>query len=396
MGETAIFGSALLLFCAVGTLQSFGVYQDYYTREWLSNYTASDISWIGSVQVFFELALGILGGKLFDAGYCRPMLIVASVLFSFRYLIFLLVFLSQGIGVGVPIGFFFVPSCTLSLCHFKDEAKQALAVGIVLAGGSLGAVIYAIMLNYLLHSGIGFAWSIRATALLSAVCLLIANLMITVPPRVNVSQSGQKKSQKSLLHWPYILLSMSAFSSVLGCYFPLYLVQLFAVKHGISDTLVFYSLAIANLSSMFSRIGANVCVKRFGAFNLAVISCALSGCVTFGLLGCYTPVGLVLFSIFYGAFFGSTFSVYSLLLVQVAPSEDTGKVLGYAWTPSAIAAVVGPPLGVALVGKDYVWWRGVVFAALCYLVAAALQLVAREIHIRHLRKKETESWPEKA
>ena len=31
------------------------------------------------------------------------------------------------------------------------------------------------------------------------------------------------------------------------------------------------------------------------------------------------------------------------------------KVLGYAWTPSAIAAVIGPPVGAALVGKDYIW-----------------------------------------
>ncbi|KIL66492.1 hypothetical protein M378DRAFT_160967 [Amanita muscaria Koide BX008] len=100
---------------------------------------------------------------------------------------------------------------------------------------------------------------------------------------------------------------------------------------------------------------------------------------------CYTPTGLVLFSVCYGACYGSTFSLYGPLSVHVAPSK--GKVLGYAWTSSSVAAVIGAPLGAALVGKDYIWWRGVLFAALCYLVAAVLQLVARGIHARHLREK---------
>lgn len=38
-------------------------------------------------------------------------------------------------------------------------------------------------------------------------------------------------------------------------------------------------------------------------------------------------------------------------------------VLGLAWGPGGIAALIGPPLGAALLGKDYIWWRGVVFAA---------------------------------
>ncbi|KIL66461.1 hypothetical protein M378DRAFT_160927 [Amanita muscaria Koide BX008] len=329
---STVFGSGLLLFCGVGTLQSFGVYQDYYSREWLSNYTASDISWIGSVQAFFELALGILGGKLFEAGYCRPMLIFASVLFSFSYFMLSLakqgqyyqVFLSHGIGVGIPTGLFFVPACTLTLSHFKNETKQALAVGIVLACGSLGAFIGAIMLNYLFNSGIGFAWSIRTTALLSTVCLLIANLVITVPPRVNHSLSSQKSPQKSLLHWPYILICMSVFFTVLGCYFPLYLVQLFAAKHGMSGTLVFYSLAIINICSMCSRICAPACVKKIGLFKLSIISCTLNGCATFGMLACYTPAGLVLFSICYGTLYGSTLSLSTSLIVHVASTENTG------------------------------------------------------------------------
>src|SRR5882757_10034572 len=41
-----------MLFCTVGLTNSHGVYQDYYVRVHLSNYSPSTIGWIGSFQVF--------------------------------------------------------------------------------------------------------------------------------------------------------------------------------------------------------------------------------------------------------------------------------------------------------------------------------------------------------
>ena len=41
-----------MLFCAFGLTNSHGVYQDYYVRVHLSNYSPSTIGWIGSFQVF--------------------------------------------------------------------------------------------------------------------------------------------------------------------------------------------------------------------------------------------------------------------------------------------------------------------------------------------------------
>ncbi|KAF8625298.1 hypothetical protein AX15_005432, partial [Amanita polypyramis BW_CC] len=387
-------GSFLILFCVTGALQAFGVYQDYYTTEFLANYTASEISWIGSVQVSFELLLGIVGGKLYDAGYCRSTITGASLLFSFSHSMlslvqkrqFYQVFLAQGIGLGIAIGFLFIPTCTLASDHFKSN--PALAVGIVTGGGSFGAVVYSIMLNYMLNSSIGFAWSVRAVTLLLTVCLLVGNLMITVPPRPSVAPSERSSTIKAMRDWPYVLTVVSGFVMLLASYFPVYFVQLYAWRHGVSKTLTTYSLCIMNIAGCFSRIGINACAKRLGAINLSIACCALNGFVLFGLLGSDTAYGLVLFSIFYGAFFGSTISLFLPVVAYLAPSEaDIGKVLGYAWGLGGIAATIGPPLSAAILGKDYIWWQAVFFAALCFFVTAALQLTARQIHAHRLKKK---------
>ena len=63
---------------------AFGIFQEFYTTSWLSNYSASDISWIGGVQSFFQLACAVIGGKLFDAGYVRTSIFFGSLLSSFR------------------------------------------------------------------------------------------------------------------------------------------------------------------------------------------------------------------------------------------------------------------------------------------------------------------------
>jgi MCP family monocarboxylic acid transporter-like MFS transporter 10 len=49
-------------------INAFGVFQDFYSRFYLTNYTPSQIGWIGSFQIFCMLFFGIPAGILFDAG----------------------------------------------------------------------------------------------------------------------------------------------------------------------------------------------------------------------------------------------------------------------------------------------------------------------------------------
>lgn len=42
------------------------VYQTYYEEHQLSDKTASDIAWIGSIQIFFQYVTSLISGSLFD------------------------------------------------------------------------------------------------------------------------------------------------------------------------------------------------------------------------------------------------------------------------------------------------------------------------------------------
>jgi hypothetical protein len=51
-GWLTVFGAFWGLFATYGQVSSFGSYQAYYLQHQLSDYTASDISWIGSFQLW--------------------------------------------------------------------------------------------------------------------------------------------------------------------------------------------------------------------------------------------------------------------------------------------------------------------------------------------------------
>ena len=67
----------LVVFNTWGYIISFGVFQPYYVTA--LNRPPSDISWIGSVQIFLLFFIGTVSGRSSDAGLFRPTFILGSV-----------------------------------------------------------------------------------------------------------------------------------------------------------------------------------------------------------------------------------------------------------------------------------------------------------------------------
>lgn len=59
-------GFATIFFCTLGLSNSFGIFQEYYMTHQLMGESASNISWIGSTQSFFQFFTGMIAGPLFD------------------------------------------------------------------------------------------------------------------------------------------------------------------------------------------------------------------------------------------------------------------------------------------------------------------------------------------
>ncbi|KAL1698576.1 major facilitator superfamily domain-containing protein [Schizophyllum commune] len=199
---STVIGAFLIQFYVVGILTGFGVFQEYYTTAWLPGYTTSDISWIGGVQYLFELGLGPLAGRLYDAGYGRLSTLLGSFISMFSFFMLSLVkpnqyyqvFLVQGVGMGLGLMFVFGTTMTMVSQHFRGQ--RALAMGIVAASAPLGSIMYTILLNHLFHGPVGFAWGMRYVAFATLGCFVVGNAMLYSPVKEGKGRRGSLRGLK--------------------------------------------------------------------------------------------------------------------------------------------------------------------------------------------------------
>ncbi|EGN93333.1 hypothetical protein SERLA73DRAFT_163493 [Serpula lacrymans var. lacrymans S7.3] len=148
-GYLTIFGAFLSLFAAFGQSIAFGSFQLWYAVNQLSSYSASDISWIGSLQLWVFFFSGSFVGRLFDAYGPTVLLASGTVILTLslmmtslasRYYEFIL-------AQGIFIPFFYIVQ------YGQDNGlSQALSfdlLSVMNAGSVIGRILPALMADYI-------------------------------------------------------------------------------------------------------------------------------------------------------------------------------------------------------------------------------------------------------
>jgi MFS family permease len=141
VSNPASFGSNRLTIFS-GIVISYGVFQEFYAANYLSDYTPSDISWIGTVQAFLLFGAGALSGPLFDRGYLRELVIAGAVLMTVGIMTasvarhYYSIFLSLGLCTGIGTSLLFTPSVAVIGTYFTT--RRPIAAGISATGGGVG------------------------------------------------------------------------------------------------------------------------------------------------------------------------------------------------------------------------------------------------------------------
>lgn len=159
---TQVLMAHLLLFNTWGYINSFSIFQDYYTTQF--HQSPSSISWVGSLQIFLTLFLGTFAGIALDAGLYRIMLFVGPALqligifltsISTKYWHLLVL---QGIVQGIGDGVIFGPTITNLSTYFSR--RRSLALATAACGTATGGIVFPIIAQQLLPK-VGFPWTIR-------------------------------------------------------------------------------------------------------------------------------------------------------------------------------------------------------------------------------------------
>ncbi|KAJ5690172.1 Major facilitator superfamily domain general substrate transporter [Penicillium macrosclerotiorum] len=377
-----VVGAFFLFFNSWGVVNTFGVFQSYYEDILLLKYSASSISWIGTVQGFLLLMAGIIVGPIFDKGHLRPLLLLGTFLVVFGLMMTSLstkyyqVFLAQGLVVGVGCAFLFLPSVAVVATYFTS--RRALATGITAAGGSIGSVIYPIIFHKLIDR-LGFGWTTRIIAFiaLGTLCVSVAVMKSRLPPP---KQSRSMLDPSALKEPPFVIFSLGLFFSFTGLYFPFfYLPTYFTTFLHSNSNIAFYTIAILNAASVFGRIAPGLIADRIGSLNTALPITFMAAVLAFAWIGIRNEPGTIVFACLYGFASGATVSLPPTILARLTPDMSVvGTRMGMCFAFAALGLLIGNPIAGALLNLEHaIFWKAQLFSALMVGVGTLFFAVLR-------------------
>ncbi|RPD54932.1 MFS general substrate transporter [Lentinus tigrinus ALCF2SS1-7] len=367
-----------------GFVNAWGIFQAYYEEYTLRNMSPSDIrlsAWIGSIQYALVFMPGLAFGRLFDMGYLRlPVGLASALLVACTFLTaeckeFWQFLLFQGIGIGLASGIVFSAGSGVVAHWFRK--KLGLALACMASGSSIGGTIFPIILRNLIETQ-SFQWTLRITGFIVAAFLLVLNLTIArrLPPNPHPGPFITLHMFNSVTYCVYCLSLLVGF---LGLYTCLTYLSLSGLLAGVDADLSFYLLSIANACSLVGRIGGGVLADRFGAMNVMIPGTLVAGVMTYAWPFAKTKGPLVAVSVLYGVSSGIFVAIMAQPLVRMGKVTEVGMRTGMAFTIMSFGALAGPPISGAIFDHTSKFENVGYFAGSTIMASVALMVVARQL-----------------
>ncbi|KAF1809066.1 MFS general substrate transporter [Eremomyces bilateralis CBS 781.70] len=386
-----VVGVFFLFLNTWGIVNSYGIFQNYYQTEHLAQHSPSAISWIGSIQTFLVLVIGVLTGPLYDTGYFRTLLVVGSFLTVFGMMMLSLstlywqVLLSQALCVGLGMGCLFVPSVAILSTYFNKNL--GIAMGLGTSGGSLGGIIYPIIVTRLIPK-VGFPWAVRVIGFIALGTLILSNVFMKSRVLPSATRSWSSLVELGAFkERPYALFVFGGFISYMGYYAPFYYLTPYAMAYEITTMdLATWLVSIFNAADFVGRILPNWVADYTGPLNVMIPFVICSGAIELGLVGSFDQSSLIALCVLFGFFTGPFISLPSTVLVTLTPDrEKVGTRIGMALTCIAISMLVGTPIAGEILNRSgfaNVWVFGGVT-----MIGGGLIMIASRLSITGLKLK---------
>ena len=394
-------GSFLGLIVNLGLLNSIGALQTYISRNQLSSLLELNISWIFAVYLSLTYAGGLISGPIFDRR--GPMwLLVASTLLIFAGLMgaassveiwhFILSFFSLGVGNGLGMG------PLIGVVSHWFERNRGINTGLATCGGSLGAMVFPLMLRSL-YVKIGYVWAVRVLAFICITCMVGSILLVKERFRKVGKVKGSKddegeeeeereegddeyvrgqghgqghgriaslqresktekliNSLKKMLRigdYRFLFLIVGSFFAELSLVLLLTYFASYSIAQGASESTSYLLLVVWNATGIFGRFIPGYIGDHYGMFNINLLMNIGYMLLILVLLLPFGPKSrgvLWTFAGLGGFCSGSILSLLPTCLFQITPVNELGKKYGIVTCLMAIGNLFGIPIAAAIIG----------------------------------------------
>lgn len=246
-----------------------------------------------------------------------------------------------------------------SIGHFFNK-RRGFATGIASCGGSLGGVVFPLMLSSLFRS-VGFGWATRALGFLFLLLLLVANLLLRSRlPSQPLSRANIVPDPRIFKDVTFLIVTIAIFLIEWGLFIPLSYLSSFALSIEVEPALSYQLLAILNAGSFFGRWAPGLLADKIGRFNtmiLMILLCLVT-ILAFWLSAALvsdihrTKALLIVFCLLFGFASGSNISLGPVCAGQLCETKDYGRYFATMFTIVGVGTLVGIPIAGEILLKN--------------------------------------------
>ncbi|OAI40955.1 MFS transporter permease [bacterium SCGC AG-212-C10] len=388
-GWYVVAGTFVVLFLGFGAAYSFSAFFPALRDEFEA--TRGDTALVFSISGFLYFSLGALTGPFADRVGPRRVVLAGVVLMSAGLTLasqaneLWQVYATYSLGVGVGLGFAYVP--TVGAIQRWFVRKRGSASGFGVTGIGLGTLAIP-----LLATGLIDAYGWRSAYLVLGIATLVlggsaALLLDHSPQRRNLWPDGDPSpagkpgamatpaaghTLKEALHArPFWLLYAAAVTSGFGLFIPFVHLVPYAKDHGISSALAALLIGMIGVGSTVGRLGIGAAADRFGRRPVLVAAFALMAASLAFWLVATSFLLLVLFAIWFGIGYGGYVALLPAMTADYFGGRSVGAIIGVLYTGAAFGALLGPTFAGAVYDLQDSYALPITFASAMNVIATA-------------------------
>lgn len=362
-GWVVVAAAFVAMFVIFGVAYSFAAFFTSFQNEFRAS--RGDISLIFSLCGFVYFLLGAGTGILSDRFGPRwvvalgMLFLAAGLYFASRADTLWQVYATYGLGVGLGVGFAYVPAIGAVQPWFAR--MRGLASGLAVSGIGVGTLVVPLIAVWLIERS---GW--RDTFALMAACSLVlgvtaALLLDNAPQRrgfapdnrpisasTSVSKSatapGGASIRGALATRTFWLYYASILFCSLALFIPFVHLAPYARDHGLSERTGVLLMGLIGIGSIIGRFALAGFADRLGrrhALTALYVGMILSLC---WWLGSSAVWSLALFAVAFGTFYGGFVALGPALIMDYFGAKNVSGLIGLVYTAAGFGTLFGPTL----------------------------------------------------
>jgi MFS family permease len=355
--------------------------------------TRADISLIFSIAGFLYFSIGAVSGSLADRIGTRPvvavgvLLLAAGLALASRAETLLGVYTFYGLGMGLGVGFIYVPS--LGAVQRWFERRRGFASGLAVTGIGVGTLAMP-PLAALLIAESGWRGAYFNMALLALLLGLIAAALLEhapqrrgfypdgLPPSPAAAPQAGASLREALRSRPFWLLYAAGIATSFGMFMPFVHLAPYALDLGLSERFGALLIGLVGVGSAVGRFALGGLADRIGRRRGSALMFLGMAVMLLVWLLASGPLLLAVFALLFGTFYGGFVALIPALTADYFGGRRVSGIIGCLYSGVGLGTLLGPTLAGLAFDLSGSYALPIAAGALANLVALACVYWAEE------------------